>query len=61
MSYSGDLELARKVMARLGYTASMIAVAGSDAYNYQGVGCPHNQAEISEGWSDDRAGQLAVM
>lgn len=47
----GDLQLAKKVMARLGYSASMIAEAGTDAYNYQGVGCPHNQAEISEGYN----------
>ena len=49
--YPGDLDLARKVMARLGYSATMIAEAGSDAYNYQGVGCPHNHAGISEGQS----------
>ena len=47
----GDLALAQKVMTRLGYSASMIAAAGSDAYNYQGVGCPHNLAEISQGWN----------
>ena len=47
--FPGDLDLARKVMARLGYSANMIAAAGSDAYNYQGVGCPHNHADISQG------------
>ena len=47
---AGDLALAQKVMARLGYSASMIAAAGPDAYNYQGVGCPHNLAGISQGW-----------
>ena len=45
----GDSELAQKVMTRLGYTADMIAVAGPDAYNYQGVGCPHHLAAVSAG------------
>ena len=54
--YPGDLDLARKVMARLGYSATMIAEAGSDAYNYQGVGCPHNHAGISEGWFSPELG-----
>ena len=36
-------------MTRLGYTPAMIEAAGSDAYNYQGVGCPHHHAHISPG------------
>lgn len=46
---TGDLTLAGKVMTRLGYTADHIRVAGEDAYNYQGVGCPHHLANIGLG------------
>eukprot|EP00092_Neocalanus_flemingeri_P001211 GFUD01001290.1.p1 GENE.GFUD01001290.1~~GFUD01001290.1.p1 ORF type:complete len:595 (+),score=168.40 GFUD01001290.1:46-1830(+) len=48
---SGDAILAEKVMTRLGYTKYQIDVAGRDAYNYQGVGCPHGHAAIIEGES----------
>jgi len=46
---SGDAILAEQVMTRLGYSKSQIEIAGSDAYNYQGVGCPHGHAGLSEG------------
>ena len=36
----GNLVLAKKVMGRLGYTSEEIEIAGTDAYNYQGVGTP---------------------
>ena len=47
--FEGNLELAGKVMRRLGYSDHHIAVAGEDAYNYQGVGCPHQHANIGPG------------
>merc|ERR1712106_63119 len=46
---SGDAILAEKVMTRLGYSTAQIEIAGRDAYNYQGVGCPHGHAAIVEG------------
>jgi len=46
---SGNLKLAAAVMTRLGYTKEQIDTAGIDAYNYQGVGCPHLFADIKEG------------
>ena len=46
---AGDAGLADKVMTRLGYSVSQIEIAGRDAYNYQGVGCPHGHAHIKEG------------
>ena len=45
----GNLELAKKVMKRLGYSPEQITVAGEDGYNYQGVGCPHSHAQIRPG------------
>jgi len=45
----GDLVLAALVMNSLGYTTDQIKIAGSDAYNYQGVGNPHIHAELKEG------------
>ena len=36
-------------MTRLGYTEKEIKIAGEDAYNYQGVGCPHRHAGIQPG------------
>ena len=45
----GNLELAKKVMKRLGYSPEQITVAGEDGYNYQGVGCPHTHAQIQPG------------
>ena len=46
---TGDAILAEKVMTRLGYSTAQIEIAGRDAYNYQGVGCPHGHAAILEG------------
>jgi len=46
---SGDALLAEKVMTRLGYSKKQILIAGKDAYNYQGVGCPHGHAAIRKG------------
>jgi len=46
---SGDAILAEKVMTRLGYSKSQIEIAGRDAYNYQGVGCPHGHAQLKQG------------
>jgi len=46
---SGDAILAEKVMTRLGYSKSQIEIAGRDAYNYQGVGCPHGHAHLKQG------------
>ena len=45
----GNLVLAALVMNSLGYTTDQIKIAGSDAYNYQGVGNPHIHAELKEG------------
>ena len=47
--HQGDLVLAGKVMRRLGYTDQQISEAGTDAYNYQGVGCPHTRAGVRAG------------
>ena len=47
----GDLELAGRVMRRLGYSEDQVAAAGVDGYNYQGVGCPHPAAGIRPGHS----------
>ena len=45
----GNLLLAKKVMGRLGYTDEEIGIAGTDAYNYQGVGTPHPLAKLEGG------------
>ena len=45
----GNLLLAKKVMGRLGYTTEEIEIAGTDAYNYQGVGTPHPLAKLQNG------------
>ena len=36
-------------MTYIGYTPEQIAIAGKDAYNYQGVGNPFKYAEIKDG------------
>merc|ERR1719378_1920326 len=36
-------------MTYIGYTPEQIKIAGSDAYNYQGVGNPHKFAHIKNG------------
>ena len=45
----GNLKKAKAVMTYLGYTEKEIEIAGEDAYNYQGVGNPHNFAKIQPG------------
>jgi len=42
----GNLKKAKAVMGYLGYTDEEFEIAGEDAYNYQGVGNPHNLAKI---------------
>jgi len=42
----GDLRKAKAVMTHLGYSEAEFEIAGEDAYNYQGVGNPHNLAKI---------------
>jgi SAM-dependent methyltransferase/uncharacterized iron-regulated protein len=45
----GNLMRARAILKYLEYTDEDIAVAGRDAYNYQGVGNPHRYAQIQPG------------
>jgi SAM-dependent methyltransferase len=45
----GNLKKAQAIMTYLGYTKEQIEIAGSDAYNYQGVGNPHIYAKIQPG------------
>jgi len=45
----GDSVLASSVMKFLDYTDEQIAIAGRDAFNYQGVGNPHKHANIVPG------------
>mmetsp|Transcript_15697 Transcript_15697/g.23082 ORF Transcript_15697/g.23082 Transcript_15697/m.23082 type:complete len:667 (+) Transcript_15697:90-2090(+) len=45
----GNLKKAKAIMANLGYTDEEFAIAGTDAYNYQGVGNPHLHAKIQPG------------
>ena len=45
----GNLARARAIMSRLGYSAHEIEIAGDDAYNFQGVGCPHRLAALRPG------------
>ena len=45
----GDLRKARSILTSLRYTQSEIDFVGSDAVNYQGVGCPHRHALIQPG------------
>ena len=45
----GNLGKAKAVMTYLGYTEEEFKIAGEDAYNYQGVGNPHNLAKIQPG------------
>lgn len=42
---------AEAVMTYLGYSKEEFAVAGQDAYNYQGVGNPFTRAQIKKGES----------
>lgn len=37
----GDVKKAKAIMTYLGYTDAEFEIAGTDAYNYQGVGNPH--------------------
>jgi len=45
----GNLKKAKAIMSYLGYTEEEFNIAGEDAYNYQGVGNPHNFAKIQPG------------
>ena len=45
----GNLFKARDMLKSLYYTDDEIAYVGSDAVNYQGVGCPHRHANIAKG------------
>ena len=45
----GNLKKAKAIMTYLGYTEEEFNIAGEDAYNYQGVGNPHNFAKIQPG------------
>lgn len=36
-------------MSSLGYSAEQFATAGTDAYNFQGVNCPHILAKLQPG------------
>ena len=45
----GNLLRARAIMSYLGYTEEEIDIAGSDAFNYQGVGNPLRHANIQPG------------
>jgi SAM-dependent methyltransferase/uncharacterized iron-regulated protein len=45
----GDLRKAISILTSLHYTPSEIEFVGTDAVNYQGVGCPHRHALIQPG------------
>jgi arsenite methyltransferase len=45
----GNIKKAHAIMKYLNYSEEDIAVAGSDAYNFQGVGNPHRHANIQPG------------
>ncbi len=45
----GDMKKAHGILTSLFYTQEEIDYAGTDAVNYQGVGCPHRHADIKEG------------
>ena len=45
----GDMVRARAMLERMGYGHDEIAVAGDDAPNWQGVGCPHRHANLVSG------------
>ena len=45
----GNSRRAKAIMKYLGYSPDQINVAGSDAFNYQGVGNPHKHARIQPG------------
>jgi len=36
-------------MLALDYSKAEFEIAGADAYNFQGVNCPHNLAKVQEG------------
>jgi len=44
--HKGNLAKAEKVMLALDYSLEEFQIAGPDAYNFQGVNCPHNLAKI---------------
>jgi len=45
----GNTAKAAWIMYHMGYTEEQFEIAGSDAYNFQGVGNPHLHAQISPG------------
>jgi hypothetical protein len=45
----GNIKKAKAVMTYLGYNEKEFEIAGEDAFNYQGVGNPHNFANIQAG------------
>lgn len=47
----GDMVKAHYILTSLNYTPEEIFIAGEDAVNYQGVGCPHRYANIQKGES----------
>eukprot|EP00966_Prymnesium_polylepis_P330622 7386246-Prymnesium_polylepis.1 len=46
---TGNARRAVAVLRRMGYSEGEIVAAGTDGYNWQGVGCPHRHARIREG------------
>lgn len=44
--HKGNLAKAEKVMKALDYSSEEFEIAGQDAYNFQGVNCPHNLAKV---------------
>ena len=47
--HEGNIKKAYKVMKSLDYSDEEIQIAGTDAYNFQGVNCPHNLAKVQPG------------
>lgn len=46
---TGNARRAVAVLHRMGYSDAEVSAAGTDGYNWQGVGCPHRHARIREG------------
>lgn len=44
----GNIKLAHAMMKYLGYSEDMFNIVKDFAYNYQGVGCPHNFVQINK-------------
>ena len=45
----GNLQRATAMLRRMGYNEAEVSVAGEDAPNWQGVGCPHRLAQLRPG------------